>query len=104
MSLYELKEYVENNMPVICCVQDYGTKRETGAKFNYGHYLTVIGIYNDLVICQDSSEDNVIIPHSDSVQEPGKIVINIGTWQKIWHDEDGDGNKYFRFGIAIGRQ
>ena len=101
MSLLELEEHVnDHNVPVIICCQDYGPALPKKAAFAYGHYLVVIGIYENLVICQDSSEDNVIA-NSGSVQKPGRIVIAMGDFQRIWHDEDEDGKKYTRYGIAI---
>jgi len=104
MTVQDLANCILRGAPVICPVQDYGPWVPKAAKFAYGHYLTVIGVEQGLgkgyIFCQDSSEDNVIAD-SGSAQEPGKVMIAIEDWMRMWHDEDIDGNKYIRFGIAI---
>ena len=102
MTVQELAYYVDNDTPVIVCVQDYGDNIAPGAEFDYGHYLVVIGVYENYIICQDPSEDNVI-KGSGSVQEPGKIIIGLADFLEIWHDLDGNGKKYFHYGIAISK-
>ena len=85
MTLDDLRYSVSRNMPVIVCVQDYGPAIPGKAKFDYGHYLTVIGVVDGgdgYVLCQDSSEDNVVagsdsaeLSETGSVQKPGRIRI-----------------------------
>lgn len=104
MTIDDLRMFVSKGCPVICPVQDYGDQREPGAAFLYGHYLTVIGVIDNYVICQDSSEDDVIAPGADSIQADGKIIIDADTWMEAWHDQDADGNKYINFGIAVAQE
>lgn len=101
MDLNDLKEYHQRGWPVIVCVQDYGKPTSSKASYNYGHYLSVIGIDHGYVFCQDSSEDNVL-KGTDSIAAPGKIMIEEQTFLDNWHDKDEDGNRYIRFGIAVG--
>lgn len=104
MTVNDLRNFWRKGMPVICPVQDYGSVREPGAKFLYGHYLTVIGAAMGYVFAQDSSEENVIEPGSDSVQAPGRIMIAEDEWMSIWHDKDFDGNEFICFGMAVAKE
>jgi hypothetical protein len=101
MTIPMLKQFTDSGIPVICPVQDYGPVRSKKAVFDYGHYLTVIGVFSQYILCQDSSEDNIIKPGSDSVQAPGKIVIGSSEWMNIWHDRDVYDEPYINFGIAV---
>lgn len=102
MSLDDLDQLTKRGCPVIVCVQDYGPEVPKGAKFAYGHYLTVIGIDRNLgfVFCQDSSEDNVIAD-SGSAQVRGRIMVSLADWDQLWHDEDVNHKPYIHFGIAV---
>jgi hypothetical protein len=103
MALEDLASCWLNGMPVICPVQDYGPYVPGKAKFAYGHYLTVIGVDHGYVFCQDSSQDNVT-RGSGTASAPGRIMIEAAKFLELWHDKDIDGNKYVRFGIAVGKQ
>jgi len=110
LSVSDLADYTQAGIPVVCCVQDYGPAVPAEARFAYGHYLVVIGVGAGYVFCQDPSEDNVIaggdgkkLATVGSVQKPGRIMVDVDTWQRIWHDEDAEGAKYVQFGIAIAR-
>ena len=93
---------VRRGMPVICPVQDYGPWIPAAARFDYGHYLTVIGVHpQGYVFCQDSSEDNVLAD-SGSVQMPGRVMICTIDWLRAWHDVDAAGVPYVHHGIAVG--
>lgn len=85
--------------PVIICCQDYGVFVPREAKFPYGHYLVVIGAFMDKVLCQDSSEGNVV-RGSDSIQEDGRVLIDRAKFEENWVDVDVDGNKYDHYGIV----
>ena len=112
MTIQNLRDAIQSGMPVIVPVQDYGPEVPAKATFDYGHYLVVIGVIDagdGYVLCQDPSEDNVVagsdsgeLSKTGSVQKPGRIVISQADFLKIWHDEDAEGNKYIRYGIAIG--
>jgi hypothetical protein len=102
LEVQDLRDATEQGMPVICPVQDYGKRRGQGAGFTYGHYLTVIGVALGYVLCQDSSEDNVLVPKAESIQEPGRVVIKDDVFEKSWHDVGVDGTKYIHYGIVVG--
>ncbi len=102
MTIEDLNRYFQEGKPVICPVQDYGSAVPDKAEFRYGHYLTVIGVGLGGVLCQDSSADNVVKPHSDSLAEKGRVLISNEDWDKAWHDEDVDGNQYIHYGIVVG--
>ena len=101
LGLGELRSYIEAGMPVIVPVQDYGPWVPPEARFDYGHYLVVIGVGMGYVFCQDSSEDNVIAD-SGSVQKPGRVMIDAEDFLRLWHDKDVYGNEFIRYGIAVG--
>ena len=102
LTIGDLKAYTQNGSPVIVAVQDYGSELPEKASFDYGHYLTVIGVGMGYVFCQDSSEDNVIA-NSGSAQKPGRVMIAEADFLKIWYDKDVDGNQYRQFGIAVAK-
>lgn len=110
LTIDDLERYTSQDMPVICPIQDYGPRVPKQARYSYGHYISVIGVGAGYVFCQDSSEDNVIAGGDDtplsktgSVQKPGRVMIDVETFDKIWHDKDIDGNVYDHFGIVVGR-
>jgi SPP1 gp7 family putative phage head morphogenesis protein len=94
MTVSDLEHYVQRGMPVICPVQDYGG----------GHYLTVIGVNDGYVICQDSSQDNVVDEDEDSLQAPGRKLVALVDWDKAWHDKDASGQVYDHYGIAVSKE
>jgi len=101
MDVGDLQEYTAQGWPVITPVQDWGNRRQKGADFAYGHYLTVIGTGGKMVFCQDSSEDNVA-GDEGSIGAPGRVMIEERKFDKEWHDKDIKGKKYDHFGIAVG--
>lgn len=115
MTIEDLWAHIANDEPVICPVQDYMNLRESGATFDYGHYLTVVGVVPGYIICQDSSIENAEnkpggdVPanlskdYAENVEAPGRVIISNEEWNKIWHDEDAEGNPYIQFGIAVGK-
>ena len=111
MTIADLETCIQRGMPVICPVQDWGVDLPGTAEFRYGHYLTVIGVSQEmgLIFCQDSSEDNAIaggdskpLSAGGSIQMPGRIMVTFATWEQVWHDQDVDGTPYHRYGIAVG--
>lgn len=115
MSVEDLAAFVARGWPVICPVQDWGRRREAGASFLYGHYLSVVGIGfgNSAVVCQDSSIENVErvpggdVPKSQASDDqnialPGKVIIGRAEWERVWHDRDIHGTPFVRYGIAVG--
>lgn len=104
LQVKNLQYYTANNMPVIVCVQDYGNRRQEGAAFAYGHYLTAIGVALGYVLCQDSSEENVLTKDNESIQAPGRVLIAESDFNNVWHDKALDGTRFVHYGIAIGRK
>jgi HK97 family phage portal protein len=102
LTLDDLRRFWRAGQPVICCVQDFGPFIPGQAQFDYGHYLTVIGVSLGYVFCQDSSQDNVALPEYGDDAALGRVMIAEDTWLKNWHDRDIDGNTYVQFGIAVG--
>jgi hypothetical protein len=79
------------------------------ARFEYGHYVAVIGTPCGCVVCQDPSEDNVVAGGDEaelakigSVQHAGWIIVDGDLWDRIWHDKDITGAVFDHFGIAVG--
>jgi SPP1 gp7 family putative phage head morphogenesis protein len=119
LSIDDLRDYHRKGMPVICCVQDYMGRRDPKAEFDYGHYLTVIGVGFGYVFCQDSSLENWELVGKDdpkapggdvpkskaqenNIDAPGRIMVREDEWMRVWHDKDKDGVRYIRWGCAIG--
>lgn len=104
MTIADLKVCATDLTPVIMPVQDYGTEVPKEAAWAYGHYLSLCDVTDDFIICQDSSEENVLVKGNQSVQEPGKVAIAHDKWNTIWHDQDGDGNVFIHYGIVVETQ
>ncbi len=119
MTFDDLSECHRRGQVVMCPVQDYGSRRERGASFAYGHWLLVIGTGFGRVFCQDSSHDNVeripstkVTPGGDvkgkqdptneNISEPGRIMVLREEWDRVWHDKDFEGKVYDHCGIIIG--
>lgn len=113
MTIDDLADYTHRGMPVIVCLQDYGPEVPKKAEFDYGHYLSVIGVGMGLVFAQDSAEENAAhvpggdVPKSEADDEgniaaPGRVMIEQGKFLDTWHDKDVAGNPFIRYGIAIG--
>ena len=102
MTIADLDKATKAGHPVIVCCQDYGPFVPKRAKFNYGHYLTVIGVGMGYIFCQDSSADNVV-GNSGSVQAKGRVMIAASDFDKLWHDKDEKGNKFIHFGIEVSK-
>lgn len=113
MTIEDLRAATDAGRPVIVCIQDYGNRRERGASFKYGHYLTVLQCRDGVVTCQDSSIQNVQrepggdVPRSEAdpsgnVAIPGRVLIDEDEFLRVWHDQRANGEKLVRFGIACG--
>jgi hypothetical protein len=113
MSVADLAECASQGRPVVCPVEDYSGERSSKALWNYGHYLTVVGVVPGYVICHDSSIENLErepggdVPvrqaeQSGDISAPGTILIREEDWLDNWHDVGEDGTKYVRYGIAVG--
>lgn len=102
MTVEDLEQCWRDGKPVICPIQEYGAP-DKKADFAYGHYVVVIGcsLRMGYVFVQDPAIDNIMEGEgADAVA--GRMMIDIGKWQGIWHDEDTEGNKYIHYGIVVG--
>jgi predicted double-glycine peptidase len=85
----DLINYINEEKPVIICIQAWGDKKDYSNTYNEGHYVTVIG-YNDKgFIFED--------PSISSKQG----FISFDDLEERWHDKDKNGKKYDHMGIAI---
>jgi len=106
MTLEELASHIAAGRPVIVCCQDWGTEREKES-LDSGHWITVVGVSNNIIYAQDPSASNVDAgdhppaePYGDSI--PGKVMIDAETFlDKWWRDKDGS-RVYQQLGIAVG--
>jgi hypothetical protein len=110
LTVQDLAGYIARGMPIIVCCQDYGPAVPAKARFDYGHYMVVIGVDGGYIFLQDPSEDNVVaggdkeaLSKTGSIQQPGRIMVAEDDWNRIWIDRDIDGNVYDHYGIAVGR-
>ena len=77
MAIDDLREATARGCPVITPIQEYGDEQGT---YDYGHYVTVIGVALGYVFVQDSSADNALeadpstpgIPLGGSDMGPGR--------------------------------
>lgn len=113
MTLEDLHSYWQQGIPVICPIQEYGNplkeekhpeKESKGPKpaYPYGHWVVVIGgpaLGN--IYVQDPSIEN-ILEGEEADNAEGRMMIPVKEWLKVWHDKDKGGNKFTRFGIAVG--
>jgi predicted double-glycine peptidase len=40
--------------------------------------------------------------NQDSNMAPGRNLVDVDRWMAVWHDEDAEGRRYVRYGIAVG--
>lgn len=121
MTVDDLAAATAAGKPVICCAQDYvskdGSDRPDDAEWDYGHWLTCIGVlgarpYRYLVF-QDSSIQNMerepggdVDPaeadDSQVLEAPGRVLVHESRWLPAWHDEAEKGELYDHYGIIVG--
>jgi hypothetical protein len=98
LTVDDLAETTAEGMPVICCVQYTDKEKEQRSNRN-GHWIVVIGVGMGYVFAQDPSIDNIM---DGGVQKPGRTMIAIGDFEKIWHNEDDTGKQWLQYGITVG--
>ncbi len=114
MDVDQLAWWSSQGCLILTPVQDYMGRRSDKASFDYGHYLTVIGVGMGYVFCQDSSLENWERVRGGDVPEgqeqeanidaPGRIMVREDEWMKVWHDVGVTGKRYVRWGTVIGRE
>jgi predicted double-glycine peptidase len=96
MTLDELRAYLDLKQPVICPVQMFwhDAKGDDDARVNpdedeNGHWIVVAGM-DDRSMC---------------IQDPvyGKVFLKPAEFLRAWHDRDGDGRRYIRWGVALSK-
>ncbi len=115
MTLDDLEANWRKGWPVIVCGQDYVSVNAllANAEWEFGHWLVYIGgPAFGYIWFQDSAADNAlgrpggtiddVTCDSGTVSAPGKVMIAVDDWMRLWHDKSGDGTKLVRYGIAIG--
>lgn len=93
MTTADLLSAWSSGCPVICPIQEYGVASKQ-ASYNYGHYVVVIGVALGEIFVADSSVDNSL-KGQDSDNAPGRMIIPVDRFNRVWHDRGADGTNYF---------
>lgn len=91
MTIDSLKSRLEKHIPVICALQAYGDTRKYPTKDASGHYVVAIG------------HDDKSIYFEDPALKKTRGFLPYREFLDRWHDEDANGKKWMRLGIAIWR-
>lgn len=98
MTLEDLQRNQRNGIVTLCPIQDYVSDPDTNWS---GHWVAVMGCLDDgHVIVQDPLADETT-GDVGSDAAPGHVVIEGVTFDRVWHDQDADGNLYDHFGIRV---
>jgi len=94
ITIADLRKYVDEKTPVICCIQAWADDYKTNDNPDYsgnddGHYVVAIGYTDNAIVFDDPS-----------------IMSNRGylldeELDARWHDEQDDGTKNNHYGIAV---
>jgi len=89
MSIKDLHEYLDDGIPVVCSIQAWGDQKKYPDTDHSGHYVVAIGYTNDKIYFMDPSikGHRGFLPNDEFIER--------------WHDEEADGTKLNRYGIAI---
>lgn len=90
MNINDVKNYLNNKIPVILLLQAWSEIKKTDWKKNWndGHYVVAIGYTKDKIIFED--------PYSFH-----RTYLKNNELEERWHDIDPNGKKYLNHGIAI---
>ena len=91
MTLDDLRAYLDRKMPVICPVQMFWHPKADKDAIDGdqdGHWIVVAGIDENAVCIQDPVF--------------GKVFLKPLEFLRAWHDRDGEGRVYRRWGVALG--
>jgi predicted double-glycine peptidase len=89
MDVQDLKDWLDQNKPVLICFQAWGSKKYYKTKES-GHYAVAIGYDDKNVYFQDPSIHSKTRGH-----------LSWKEFVKRWHDKDAKGNERDRYGIAM---
>jgi predicted double-glycine peptidase len=92
MTIADLKYNLDRGRPVIVLIQAWGDKKEYKSLNRHGHYVIVIGY------------DSRKIYIEDPVLEGIRGCLTNKQFEERWHDRDGDGNYYTKYGISVWRK
>lgn len=93
MTTDDLKTFLDQGKPVICCVQAWGEPENYDRRpATDGHYVVAIG-YDD--------QDNIYFMDPSITRNRG--YLNVRDFTERWYDEESDGTPYYRYGMAIWR-
>jgi predicted double-glycine peptidase len=88
MTIEELKNHLDLQRPVICCIQAYGKLKEYSER-ECGHYVIACGY------------DQALIYFEDPMMKDSRGFLSYEDFTTRWHDEDYEGKKYDNYGIVI---
>jgi predicted double-glycine peptidase len=88
MTINNLRSYIDRGIPVICSVQAWGDKDDY-PKDDSGHYIVAIGYTKNRVYFMDP------------LLKGNRGFMSNKEFLDRWHDEEADGTKYIRLGIAL---
>lgn len=89
MTINNLHNYLDEGIPVICSIQAWGNQEKYTENDHSGHYVVAIGYTKDKIYFMDPSikASRGFLPNDEFISR--------------WHDEEADGTKLHRYGIAI---
>lgn len=89
MSIKDLHEYLDDDIPVVCSIQAWGNQKKYTENDHNGHYVVAIGYTSDKIYFMDPSikGHRGFLPNDEFI--------------KRWHDKESDGTEFNRYGIAI---
>jgi ABC-type bacteriocin/lantibiotic exporter with double-glycine peptidase domain len=88
MTIAELKEYIDKDIPVILMIQAWAKNKHEYPGWSDGHYTVCIGYTRDELLFADPSLYDIGYIPNDKLLER-------------WHDLDVGEKKYYRLGIAV---
>jgi ABC-type bacteriocin/lantibiotic exporter with double-glycine peptidase domain len=88
LSIAELKEYIDKDIPVILMIQAWIKNESEYKGWSNGHYTVCIGYTRDEILFADPSLYDIgYIPNNKLLER--------------WHDLDVGDKKYYQLGIAV---
>lgn len=86
---FDIKKYLDQDIPVICAVQAWGSKKQYESRES-GHYVVALGYKNNKVIFEDPS-----------IKTNARGSLSFDEFDKRWYDEGANDKKFNHYGIAI---
>lgn len=89
LTIADLCRVLDAGVPVICPIQAWPAPDQDPEKDQAGHYVVVIGHDAGHIYLEDPA-----------TLEPGPIRVDRAVFDRNWHDQDADGQRYDHYGIA----